>query len=98
MTPPDHSAAADPALMKTAYLLAAGSPRQAFYHLWLEQTPHCFRVGKASGAGGRVWHRQVWEFETLEAAEELFVKRLREKTNPARRSRQYRVSNLLPRD
>lgn len=97
MTPSSPPAAADQALMKTAYLVAVGSPRQAFYHLWLEQTPHCFRVGKVSGAGGRVWHRQTWEFATLAQAEALFWKRLLEKTNPVRRSRRrYRFGRLLP--
>lgn len=84
-------------LLKTAHLIALGSPRMAFYHLWLEETPHGFRVGKASGAGGQVWHRQVWEFATRAQAEALFQRRLREKTNPARRSRRrYRLSSLLP--
>ncbi|MGQ9921571.1 MAG: hypothetical protein ACUVRZ_09635 [Desulfobacca sp.] len=82
-------------LLRTAYLVAPDSPRQAFYHLWLEQTPHTCRVVKASGAGGRVWHRQVWEFATLAEAEKLFLKRLREKTNPARRSpRKYGLLSL----
>jgi hypothetical protein len=63
--------------------------------IWIERTNQGFRVCKASGAGGRVWHRQEWEFDTLAAAEALFCKRFREKTNPARRSRRrYRVGRL----
>ncbi len=84
-------------LLKTAHLLASDSPRQAFYLLWLEKTGQGFRVGKVSGAGGRVWHRQTWEFATLAPAAALFLKRRRQKTNPARRSqRRYRVQGRLP--
>jgi hypothetical protein len=84
-------------LLRTASLLAPNSPRQAFYHLRLEQTPHSCRVVKASGAGGRVWHRQVWEFPTLAQAEAWFHQRLRQKTNPhRRRRRKYLVQNQLP--
>jgi hypothetical protein len=84
-------------LLRTAYLIAPDSPRQAFYHLRLEQTPHSSRVVKASGAGGRVWHRQVWEFPTLAQAEAWFQQRLRQKTNPLRRrGRRYQLQNLWP--
>jgi len=62
-------AMADTLLLRTASLIAPDSPRQAFYHLRLEQTPHSCRVVKASGAGGRIWHQQVWEFPTLAQAE-----------------------------
>jgi hypothetical protein len=31
-------------LLRTASLLAPDSPRQAFYLLWLEQTPTAFQV------------------------------------------------------
>jgi|GEM_PF-1446553 len=86
---------ADTTLLRTAYLIAPDSPRQAFYHLRLEQTPLSCRVVKASGAGGRVWHRQVWEFATLAQAEAMFAQRLRQKTNPIRRSqRKYRLQHL----
>jgi len=84
------------AVLKSAFLLAPASPRQAFYIIWIERTPTAFRVGKASGAGGRVWHRQVWEFPTLAQAEAWFQQRLRQKTNPHRRRRQYRLQELLP--
>jgi len=47
-------------------------------------------------AGGRVWHRQVWEFPTLAQAEAWFQQLLRQKTNPLRRRRQYRLENFLP--
>jgi len=83
-------------VLKSAHLIAPDSPRQAFYHLRLEQTPHSCRVVKASGAGGRVWHQQVWEFATLAQAEAMFAQRLREKTNPSRRRRQYLLQDLLP--
>jgi len=86
-----------PAPLKTAHLIAADSPRQAFYTIWIEPAGRFFRVCKISGAGGRVWHRQAWECDSLAAAERLFNRRVREKTNPARRSRRkYRLGSLLP--
>ncbi|MGQ9921568.1 MAG: hypothetical protein ACUVRZ_09620 [Desulfobacca sp.] len=45
------------------------------------------RQGHHLPGAGRVWHRQAWEFATLAQAEARFAQRLREKTNPARRSR-----------
>ncbi|AEB07962.1 hypothetical protein [Desulfobacca acetoxidans] len=41
-----------PALLKSACLIATGSPKQAFYNIWIEQDSQAFRVCKASGAGG----------------------------------------------
>lgn len=83
-------------ILKLAYLQAV-SPRQAFYQLWLEEDTGRFRVGKMSGAGGRIWHRQIWEWDNLAAAEAFFHRRLRRKTNPGRRSRRrYRLLPQLP--
>lgn len=82
--------------IKTALLLAV-SPRQAFYHLWLAEADGRYQVGKISGARGRPWHRQTWDYDTLAAAETFFQRRLQQKTNPHRRSRRhYRLVHQLP--
>ena len=60
--------------IKKALLIVINSPRQAFYMIWINKGDQFFRVCKASGAQGRVLHRQAWEFESLEEAEVLFVK------------------------
>ena len=71
-------------------LVAPASRRQAFYHIWIEPAPFGFRVAKESGAAGRILHRQAWDFSRLEEAEALFTRRIREKTDPARkRARTY---------
>ena len=50
--------------LKTAFLVAFDSPKQAFYVLWIEAGCESFRVCKVSGAKGRIWHHQAWEFDT----------------------------------
>lgn len=83
-------------ILNTAQLTAV-SPRQAFYHLWLAEADGRYYVGKISGAGGRPWHHQVWEYETLTAAAAFFRRRLHQKTNPQRRSRRrYLLRPQLP--
>lgn len=83
--------------LKLAHLVAMNSPRQAFYRIWIEQEGQVFKVCKASGAQGRVLHRQAWEADSLVEAEDLFLKRLRSKTNQERCSRRkYRLGCLLP--
>lgn len=44
-----------PNLVKSVYLLAAESPKQAFYILWIEPFRSIFRVCKESGGMGKVW-------------------------------------------
>ncbi len=85
-----------PQPLKSAYLAAVGSPRQAFYQLWIEKDDRIFRLCKASGSQGRVFHRQCWEFDSLAEAEALFEKRIREKTRPDRPGRRIYRLELLP--
>ena len=86
----------DSRMIKSAYLVAPESPRQAFYNLWIERHEGAFRVCKESGAGGKVLHRQAWTFETSEEAEKYFASRMKTKANPNRRSRRkYRFVHLL---
>ncbi len=77
--------------------LRALSPRQAFYQLWLVEIAGRYQVGKISGAGNRPWHQQQWEYDDLQTALAFFEQRLRQKTNPRRRSRRhYRLVPQLP--
>jgi hypothetical protein len=72
---------------KIAYLAAPESRRQAFYTIWIETCDVGFRVCKESGGLGKVWQRRAWEFESLQDAEKLFQKRVKEKINPERKYR-----------
>ena len=56
-----------------------------------------FEYLKVSGALGKVWDKRAWEFSTLDEAEAHFNRRIREKTDPGRRSpRKYSIKHLLP--
>lgn len=81
-----------PDIVKKAYLMAPESRRQAFYTLWIETAKDGYRVWRESGGMGKVWQRQAWEFSSLEEAERFFNRRIKNKTNPERKSkRKYRV-------
>jgi hypothetical protein len=89
--------ASGPRVVKNAHLVVSDTLRQTFYSIWIEE--HCgkYRVRKASGARGRVWDERTWEFVSLDEAERLFNRRIREKTDPKRRSpRKYTLKHLLP--
>ena len=89
--------ASGPNVFKNAHLVVLNTPRQTFYSIWLEISHGAFRVLKVSGARGKVWDKKVWEFSTLDEAEALFTRRIREKTDPGRRSpRKYSIKHLLP--
>ena len=85
-----------PNVLRSAYLVAPDSPRGAFYTIWVECNGEQYRVCKASGAHARVWHRQLWDCQSLEDAEKLFQRRLRDKTNPHRKTRRYVLVLSLP--
>jgi hypothetical protein len=75
-----------------AHLMAVDSPRQAFYLIWIEETDGRIQVVKESGAGGKVLDRRCWACDNLEAAQKLFDRQVRYKTNPNRKSpRKYRL-------
>jgi len=79
--------------LKTIELIA-NSPQKAFYILHLEKITDGYLVTKESGGKGKVLNRESWFRETMDAAEKLFSKIVREKTNPARKSqRKYRPVN-----
>ena len=78
--------------IRCAHLIAPESRRRAFYRIWIEGSGSGFRVCKESGASGKFWDRRSWELGSLEEAERLFVRRIREKTDPGRkRPRIYRA-------
>jgi hypothetical protein len=72
--------------IQSAYLLAWESPRKAFYRIWIETVDGEYSVVKESGIRGKVLDRRTWPVENLEAAQELFQRRIKAKTNPERKS------------
>ena len=82
--------------LTSALLIAADSPRQAFYRIWIEQTVGDIKLVKESGIKGRVLDKRSWQIESLEAAQEQFERRIRAKTNSERKSpRKYQLINRL---
>jgi len=87
----------EPKVLKNAHLVVLNTPRKTFYSIRLEECRGMFRVLKVSGALGRVWDKRTWEFSTFDEAERHFNRRIREKTDPERRSpRKYSIKHLLP--
>ena len=86
-----------PRVLRNAHLVVLNTPRKTFYSIRIEERHGTFRVLKVSGALGKVWDKRTWEFSTLDEAEALFSRRIREKTDPGRRSpRIYSIKHLLP--
>ncbi len=84
-------------ILKDAHLVVPNAPRKTFYSIRIEECRGTFRVLKVSGALGKVWDKRTWEFSTLDEAERLFNRRIKEKTDPRRRSpRKYSIEYLLP--
>lgn len=78
--------------LDSAHLVAIDSPRQAFYIIWIEESDGQIQVVKESGVKGRVLDRRCWACDNLEAAQKLFDRQVRYKTNPDRKSpRKYRL-------
>ena len=82
------------AVMLRKVTLKAQSPRNAFYVLTLERITDGFLIRKASGANSRGYDPEAWFRESLSDAERMFMKILREKTNPNRKNpRKYVVES-----
>lgn len=78
----------DRSILKETHLVA-DSKYQAFYSLFLESQntdPAVYVVRKISGAKGRVLDQREWPKCDLPEAEQLYRKKLLEKTNPNRKS------------
>ena len=72
--------------------LEADSPRRAFYVLRLEKISGGYLVSKESGGNGRVFHRQAWFRQSLDDADRFFLRIVKQKTDPGRKSeRKYRL-------
>lgn len=77
---------------KSALLVAADSPRQAFYRIWIEDIDGQINVVKESGVKDRVLDRRRWPVEDYEEAEKACQRRIKAKTKPDRKSpRKYRL-------
>ena len=84
-------------VLKNAHLVVLNTPRGTFYSIRIVECYGTFRVLKVSGALGKVWDKRTWEFSTLDEAEKLFSRRIKEKTDPDRRSpRKYSIKHLFP--
>jgi len=76
----------------TVYL-AADSPRQAFYRLYLtSEMGHQVRLEKEWGAKQKILGHRVHVFKSLQKAKKEMARTIREKTNPNRKSKRiYKV-------
>ena len=79
--------------IKKTHLVASG-PRKAFYRLRLESHLGRYVIRKESGTGENVLDRRVWMFDSRSIAEKRFGQRVRQKTDPNRKSpRKYRMED-----
>lgn len=81
-----------PVVIRYSNLLAADSPKQAYYNIRIEYQDGNYRVCKESGYGSRLLN--AWErvFDSLSEAEKHYERIVRDKTNIQRRSpRKYRA-------
>ena len=81
-----------PQKLCSAYLVAADSPSSAFYRMWIADYNEVYLLIKESGIKGRVLDKRSWPFENIEEAEKVFNRRIKEKTDPERKSpRKYKL-------
>ena len=84
-----------PQKLCSAQLVAADSPRSAFYRIWIADHNGIYWLIKESGIKGlkgRVLDKRSWPFDNFEAAEKVFNRRIKEKTDPERKSpRKYKL-------
>jgi hypothetical protein len=79
--------------------LSAFSKKMAFYRLYLEEEPGRYIVRKESGANNKTLDCREWSSLSYAAAEKLYQRKIKEKTNLERKSKRiYRVlpDNQLP--
>ena len=68
-------------------LCAPESPQKAFYRIWIEKVGEkSFLVQKESGAAGKVLDRRSWKYDDEGRAWAFYRRKVREKTNPKRKS------------
>ena len=75
----------------SAYLVAPDSPKKA-YRIWIESNACIYKVCKERGAKARILDKRSWSFEKFEAAQKMYDRRIKCKTNPDRKSpRKYQL-------
>ena len=79
--------------VRAAHLEVVDRSRPVFYRICVEASLGAYRVRKESGVEGWKPNQRVWWFKSLGDAEDFFTKKVRCKTNPARKSkRKYRLA------
>jgi hypothetical protein len=78
-------------ILYSDYLIAEKSPKKAFYKIKLIHDNNSFSVKKESGAKGKTLDTREWSFDDIELAEKFYSQKLRQKINPNRKKRIYRV-------
>ncbi len=74
-------------ILDKAELCADASPKKAFYRIWIARDDEgTFVVEKESGALGKVLDKRSWKYEDEKRAREFFRRKVKEKTNPQRKS------------
>lgn len=79
----------DTGILKSENLTAPHSPRKAIYKIWLIREPGGFVVKKESGGEMKKHTIRQWFFPSLRQAETYYERKIKDKTNPARKSRVY---------
>ena len=80
-------------ILNSEHLLADESPRGAFYRIWLIQDKASFTVKKESGTQTKKLDTREWVFDQKESAEKFYNQKVRQKTNPNRKNRKYKIIN-----
>lgn len=78
--------------LTSIHLEAPDSPRKAFYRIWIEDRDGFIEIIKESGCKDKVLDTRHWPFQTIEDAEKEYMRRVKQKMNPDRKSpRKYRL-------
>ena len=80
-------------VLNSDHLAAADSPRGAFYRIWLIHDKANFTVKKESGTRKKKLDSREWVFDHIELAEKFYSQKIRQKTNPNRKCRKYKIIN-----
>ncbi len=83
----------EPTVLFSGHLAAANSQRGAFYRIWLIQDKDSFTVKKESGTQTKKLDTREWVFDHIELAEKFYNQKIRQKTNPNRKNRKYKIIN-----
>ena len=82
----------EPGIIKFDHLVA-DTPRQAYYKVWLESLMGKYLVRKESGTKKYTLDKRIWKFDDFVKAEKFYIRKVKEKTNPNRKSkRKYKFA------